>query len=466
MYTDFDKNIKEEMIVLSHIENKNKDSEDDFNFWRRMEPKDKKEIEKEMKEVEEKSKQSKEKYYKIEKQKIIELEQTFGSSKLKVHLNNPHKLGKGKMGSFSDKKFTIYETKTFNKLYEIPFENEAQIKIESVIELDNNDLVFLMLISKSKNSENNNDYFFYYNNNCDYELHIYRLKDKKYYLFQKIKEDITGYSMQNSYSGCMAYPKTFELLEIKRLSNNRILSISNYGIRMYALNLAKNNSYFLILMDIHMEGIKEIFEINDRNMIFFIKDSYGASLGGPSHDYIMIEKVELKDFTNEDIKKRLNNKRDPYDDDSYGYNSEEIISSLKIKSVCKTLLEYSTYGGSHNLSDYVVLKKRYLIIMIDYHILIFDLLTGKQMIRYTIVEDRKEDLYRYKYMQIGKWNCADDDEFYVNQRGNITLFELDDCKGINLKIIAYTYFSNEEKELNELDDNKFYIKKDNNITIY
>ena len=103
--------------------------------------------------------------------------------------------------------------------------------------------------------------------------------------------------------------------------------------------------------------------------------------------------------------------------------------------------------------------------MIDYHILIFDLLTEEQMIRYTIVENGEENLYGDNDIQIGKWNCSNDDEFYINKEGNITLFELDDCKGINLKIIAYTHFPNEE-DLNELDDNKFYIKKDNNIIIY
>ena len=262
------------------------------------------------------------------------------------------------------------------------------------------------------------------------------------------------------FSGCLGYPKEFELLKIEGLSNNRILSISNYGIRVYAKNLKENNCYSLILMDTHMDGIQEIYEINDKNFFFCIQRNYGASLGGTSHDYIMIEKVELNDITNEEKKQRLNGDR--Y---SYGYESEEIISSLKIKSVCKELLEYSTYGGSHNLSDYVVLKNKYFIIMIDYHILIFDILTGKQLIRYSIVEEGKNNLYTYNYCQIGKWNCSNDNEFYIYKTGNITLFELDDSKGINLNIIAYTYFPNEEK-LIRLDDNKFYIKEENNITIY
>ena len=40
-----------------------------------------------------------------------------------------------------------------------------------------------------------------------------------------------------------------------------------------------------------MEGIQEIYEINDNNLFFCIKKHYGSSMGGPAHDYIIIEKV-------------------------------------------------------------------------------------------------------------------------------------------------------------------------------
>ena len=312
----------------------------------------------------------------------------------------------------------------------------------------------------------------------DSELRIYRLKDQKYSLFQTIKEDMTGYNMQESYSGCLAYPKEFQLLKIKRLSSNRILSISNYGIRIYALNLKENNCYSLILMDTHMEGIQEIYEINDKNLLFCIKKHYGASMGGPAHNYIVIEKVELKNITNDEKKQRLDCDEEDYycfywsgedkNEENENKKMEEkkkIISSLKKMSDCKKLLEYSTYGGYHNLSDYVVLKNKYFIIMIDYHILIFNLLTGEQMIRYSIVKEGKKNLYIYKYMKIGKWICSNDNEFYIKHYDFITLFELDDYKEINLKIIGYTYFPN-RKYLNELDDNKFYIQNKDNIIIY
>lgn len=232
MLKDFDKNIKEEIIVLSHLKNKDSIKDNPFGFLRRYEfisiqkkkkekgEKEKnktkeeieKEVEKEIKEEKEKiSKQSKEKYNKIEKNKILELEKIFGSSTLKVKIINSQKIGKGKMGSILEKKFIIYETSTFKKLYEIPFKNKKQIR--SVIELDNNDLVFFMAIENSKSYK------------YDSELHIYRLKDQQYFLFQIIKEDKTGYDMQESYSGCLIYPKEFLLLTIKRLSSNRILSI-------------------------------------------------------------------------------------------------------------------------------------------------------------------------------------------------------------------------------------------------
>ena len=135
---------------------------------------------------------------------------------MKVYLSDPQILGKGKMYSISEKVFKIYETFTFVKLYEIPFENTKQIR--AVIELDNNDLVFFMAIEKP------NSYYYVY------QLHIYRLKDKKHFLFQIIKEDRAGFCNQYSDYGCDV--KKFELLKIKALSSNRILSLSNYGIRI------------------------------------------------------------------------------------------------------------------------------------------------------------------------------------------------------------------------------------------
>ena len=271
----------------------------------------------------------------------------------------------------------------------------------------------------------------------------------------------------------------FESLIIKGLSNNRILSISNYGIKIYALNSKDNNCYSLILYDTHMEGIQRVYEINDNNFIFCIKKIYNAPNIVPNQNYIIIEKVELKNITNEEKKEKLDNKGnlDGYYEDYFNKDKDEeyknkekkelkeIISSLKIKSECKTILEYYFSDCYHSLSDYVVLKNKYFIIMIDYHLFIFNLLTGEQMIKYSIVEEGKFNLYEVIHSQIGKWNCTNDNEFYIKKEDSITLFELDDSKEINIKIIACIYFPNVEY-LNELDKNKFFIKNNNNIIIY
>ena len=67
-------------------------------------------------------------------------------------------------------------------------------------------------------------------------LFVFRLQNEKYIVLQKIEEVQTGYKTQNSYSGCQVFPKTFELKEIKKLKDNKIMTISNYRIRMYSLN--------------------------------------------------------------------------------------------------------------------------------------------------------------------------------------------------------------------------------------
>ena len=108
-------------------------------------------------------------------------------------------------------------------------------------------------------------------------LFIYRLQNEKYILFQKIKEDQTGYKTQKSFSGCSQYSKSFELNKIKKLSCNKIMSISNYGIRIYALD--KKKEYSIVLMNIHSEGLEQIYEIDEKNLIFCTSKRIVASLG-------------------------------------------------------------------------------------------------------------------------------------------------------------------------------------------
>ena len=462
MYSDFDKTIKEEIIVLSYLQNIKGGHFDEFiSSWdRKWEKKEKqkdkteKEIEEEVEkeiydEAEKLSKESLEKYYKIEKGKNNELKKIFKTFKSKVNFPNINYLDKGKFWSFSNNIFAILDNVTFTKLYEIKF-NEGEI-VESAIELDNNDLVFMI---RSQEQDNNDDDYYYRGSQGISYLFIYKLKNENYILLQKIKEDKTGYKTQNSYSGCFGFEKSFQLNEIKKLKDNKIMTISNYGIRIYALN--ENKEYSMILMDVHSRGLQQIYEIDENNLIFCTLIHIGASLGGPDHDYLMIEKVKLKNITKGDKA----NKIKKLDKDE---ESKKLLSSLKL---VKEILNYSTYEGSHYLSNFIILKQKYFIIMIDYNLLVFDLSTGEQMVRYKIVEKGEKNLYYDRIIEICKWNNVNDNEFFINIKGNITLFELDDNRGINLKIIAYSYFPNLKNLIKMEDQNRFYSKEKNHIIIY
>ena len=76
------------------------------------------------------------------------------------------------------------------------------------------------------------------------------MKDKQYYLFQKINEDRKGYALQLEHSGCLVDSKNYKVNYLKEISLNRFICISNYGFKIYSLN--KNNKYSLILLNEHL----------------------------------------------------------------------------------------------------------------------------------------------------------------------------------------------------------------------
>lgn len=95
-YFDFDEKIKNESIILSHLQNigeLRKYYNDNMSLEDFMGIED----EKKKKEIDEKKEKSTELYYKIDKKKIKELEDTFKSEKLKVSLSNAGNLGKNKI---------------------------------------------------------------------------------------------------------------------------------------------------------------------------------------------------------------------------------------------------------------------------------------------------------------------------------------------------------------------------------
>ena len=113
-----------EIIVLSGLKNIDKISKDNPYNKYYSKTKDKKEkTQEELNKIKKLKDESLELYYKLENQKSKELESVFNSLKLKIKFKGiPRILREGMIYTESDNCLIIYESKFFNKLYEIKFE--------------------------------------------------------------------------------------------------------------------------------------------------------------------------------------------------------------------------------------------------------------------------------------------------------------------------------------------------------
>ena len=455
MYSDLDKKIVEETIVLFDLKNlqNNKFYEyfSVFHFtcektrnkpnlsYEEAKAEVKKDIEVMVKEF---IQGKKENFYNINEQKSKEIESIFKQIKLKINFNsNPKILNDGAFYTFSEGNFAVYNDKFFNKSLEL--KSGKEYKFDSVIQLDNKDLIFLAYG----------------------QLLIYRPQNGNYVQIQTIDETRAGYKLQNSYSGCFASPKAYIPTFIKKISGNRFICVSNYGYKIYSLN--EKNEYSTILIEAYSRGLKMIHELDKTNFIFCSEIFCGASLGGPEHNIIIIDKIQLKEITNNEKIDKLKQTEDTdYYDGDFSYyrgqkpkyitkeDAKRAIESLKLTHVSHQIFEYSQYGKYHNIKSYVVLKNKYFVVCIDNKILIFDLISNEQLRRYQLLIDGKENLFK-PGLNLKKWICQEDNEFFICINGNIILFEL--TNDIELKIINQLYFP-EISNLKVLSDkkNSFY----------
>ena len=116
----------------------------------------------------------------------------------------------------------------------------------------------------------------------------------------------------------------------------------------------------------------------------------------------------------------------------------------------KKFIEYSIREEYHYFKGTAILKNKYLIVGIDNNILIFDILSGKILKRYELLINGEDNSYICD-ANIIKWNNKENNEFFINIKGNIVLFELTNDN--DLKIISQSFFEN-LKKLNE-NDNEF-----------
>lgn len=450
MENGFNKDIKHGVIVLSDIKELNelgmlkyfrdKNNDDDYRFDLYHEEKVK--TPEEIKEIIEKKNKIKnesiELYYKINKEKYKEIESKFSQSQLKVKFSDePKFLREGKLYTFKDGIFSVYDNKFFKKTNEIQL--LPDIYLISAIQLNNNDLVLALKIKEEKGWK------------YKLKLWIYRLKNEEYSLFQKIHENMEGYSLQYSRSGCMVEPKNYNIISFKEISGNRFICINNYGFKIYYLD--DKNEYSLIWLEEYSENIENIYEINNNKFIFCTIKTHGASMCGPGYNEIFIDMIELHDITK---KLEKQHKKDRVN----------IIKSLKLTSSIKKIIEYETYRGyirDHKLSDYVIIKNKYFIIMIDNNILVIDLKNGSILKRYEILIEGNDNLFIPEFINIKKWNNKEDNVFLLFICRNIITFELNDDEDedtkINLKIINQFYCSNiKGSDLKKLskNENKFY----------
>ena len=442
-----------------------------FNDFKDSEEKDsdeeKKKLDEEEKKKIEKKSQLKNKslglHYKIDNQKKEELESTFGQLKSKFKLSGEtYVLKEEKLITLSKEGFIIYDTKLFKKLIEIKF--ERPIKPAFAIELDNNDLVIAC----------NNDNEIY-----NYEILIYRLKEQKYFLFQKIKEGGLGFPAKYYVTGHCSYTRQYHKLDyklsnLKKISGNRFLCLSNYGLKMYSLN--EKNEYSLVLLNDQLEDIKMIHEVNENKFIFSVQNVRSNYYYRSIEIYLGI--IELKNATKEELDKKLSlikekgyqtGKKQQYchkynmfgfpifrepeieekEEDNKNYDDElkKIIESLKFSCSIKATQKYDS-DGMIQLSDSVILKNKYCIMIIANNIFVFDLKEGKELKRYELLIDGKfngnDSLFMLDHLDIKKWNNVEDNEFILIIGKNVILFELteDENNTLKLKILNNSYFPN------------------------
>ena len=316
------------------------------------------------------------------------------------------------------------ENKYFNKLYEFQSDNE----IMNVIQLDNDDIIVLKYEEEEK-------YIFF----------IYILKDRNYFLFQTIKEDRNRYRRQFIFSGFHSYLKKYKVEMIKRILRNRFIVTSNYGFKIYSLN--ENHKYSLILLETHLSGIKFIYEIDENNFIFCTENHVPAYYDIKSYNSYLIEKIKLISIEKDQTDKKL---------------SQINIESLKFSYNAEVLHEI-TYYRENIFSDYIILKKKYLIFIAYTEIFILDLI---KEIKYKVLTDKIKNLDIDR--DIKKWN---DNEFILIQKKKISLFELKEIiqnekKEIELKFIGYSIISNSIKNLINIGEEKRFYKKEKDYILF
>ena len=158
------------------------------------------------------------------------------------------------------------------------------------------------------------------------------------------------------------------------------MSVSNYEIKLYSLN--KNNCYEIILFYDDDSKYKDIYEIDGENYLIIdsiIKNFHRVyNLNKPEEHYtikkIVIKKIKLNKIKKDEKEKILEEFKE-------NVTFKNLISSIKLISseVCRTIRE------EEELSNFIILKNKYLLIQSVYDLYIFNLSNLKQLSKYSIL---------------------------------------------------------------------------------
>ena len=157
------------------------------------------------------------------------------------------------------------------------------------------------------------------------------------------------------------------------------------------------------------------------------------------------------------------------DKNIYKDKLQKFIKLLKLSCSFDKIIKLKDNANNYHLSSYIIIKKKYFIVLINNAIFIIDLINGKLIKRCEIlinlILNGNDSLFIYTYMNIQKWNNSEDNEFIIFIEKNIILFELNEDENniINLKILNKSYFPNiENKSIFQKCSekiNKFYSYK-------
>ena len=342
------------------------------------------------------------------------------SPRLKIKLENEGKIFEMKNDRIGIVSFglKIYETKSYQIIQEIKNDNEIIVKI---LELDNNDLI-IACISHEEN----------------FLIKIYRLKDDKYELFQTIDNDNDGYKMKmkKTFNLFKKYKRIYYQLDnIIKISQNKFISVSDLGFKIYSLSdnedtNSKYTLYFVYKNESH-DHIEYICPINENELIIIYFTSYYSLLGTDNLD---IEKFDIK-----------NNKM-----------TKKIYHKKK-----------SQYGDSISFTNYIIIKDKYLVIMILGIINIFDIIKGEKKL--ALSSPGYSDYHAPKCC-LYNWESMNDDIFLLMQEKQFIFIQYDEFRNkaniigsftldiiIKNNIKAYSYSYNSYREVKKLKNkNEFY----------